>query len=124
VVEDAALAWLESLGYTMKSQGRAGIRELFRSKTSRNGAHNYTYGTVNRLVEALNPVLSNPQESYDYDPVGNRTNSNQNGASSFNQVNELTHDANFIYQYDNNANMSARPRTVAAPHPEPMQGGR
>jgi hypothetical protein len=49
------------------------------------------------LVEALNPLTSNPQESYVYDPVGNRTNSNQNGASSFNQANELTHDANFTY---------------------------
>ena len=45
------------------------------------GAHNYTYDTLNRLVDALNPLPSNPQESYVYDPVGNRTNSNQNGAS-------------------------------------------
>jgi len=49
------------------------------------------------LVEALNPLPSNAQENYVYDPVGNRSNSNQNGASSFNRGNELTHDANFIY---------------------------
>ncbi len=44
--------------------------------TNGDGAHNYTYDTLNRLVEALNPLPSNPQESYVYDPVGNRTTSN------------------------------------------------
>ena len=48
---------------------------------------------------------TNPLETFNYDPVGNRTNSNQNGASSFNQANELLEDANFNYQYDNNGNM-------------------
>ena len=57
--------------------------------------YDYTYDTLNQLVEALNPLPSNPQESCDYDPVGNRTNSNQNGASTFNQANQLLEDANF-----------------------------
>jgi len=69
--------------------------KLFRFKTTGDGARNYTYDTLNRLVEALNPLPSNPQESCDYDPVGNRTNSNQNGASTFNQANQLLEDANF-----------------------------
>ena len=60
------------------------------------------------MIDALNPLPSNPQESYVYDPVGNRTNSNQNGASSFNQANELLEDANFTYQYDNNGNMTRK----------------
>lgn len=45
------------------------MRELFRLKTERDGAHNCTDDTLNRLVEALNPLPSNPQESYVYDPV-------------------------------------------------------
>jgi YD repeat-containing protein len=47
-------------------------------------------------------------ETFNYDPVGNRTNSNQNGASTFNQANELLEDANFTYQYDNNGNMTRK----------------
>jgi RHS repeat-associated protein len=60
------------------------------------------------LVEALNPLPSNPQESYVYDSVGNRTTSNQNGTSSFNQANEQLDDATFTYQYDNNGNMTRK----------------
>ena len=40
---------------------RLGVRELFRFKTNRDGAHNYTYDPLKRLVEALNPLPSNPQ---------------------------------------------------------------
>ena len=69
------------------------MRELFRFKTTGDGAHNYTYDTLNRWVEALTPLPSNPQESYGYDPVGNRTNSNQNGTWSFKRVNKLPEDA-------------------------------
>jgi RHS repeat-associated protein len=41
-------------------------------------------------------------ENYTYDPVGNRTDSNQNGLSQFNTANELHEDGDFTYQYDNN----------------------
>ena len=55
----------------------------------------------------MNPLPSNPQESYVYDSVGNRTTSNKNGASSFNQANELLEDANFTYQ-SNNGNLTRK----------------
>jgi len=63
------------------------------------------YDVLNRLTEAVNPLPSNPLENYTYDPVGNRTDSNQNGASVFNAANELNEDSDFTYQYDNNGNM-------------------
>lgn len=78
------------------------------SKTSRDGAHNYTYDTLNRLVQAMNPLPTNPLESFTYDAVGNRTTSNQNGASVFNQANQLTEDGNFTYLYDNNGNLTRK----------------
>ena len=37
--------------------------------------------------------------------MGNRVDSNQNGASIFNDGNQLTEDADFTYQYDNNGNL-------------------
>ena len=75
------------------------------SKADNSGTANYTYDALNRLVQAINPLPSNPLESFTYDAVGNRMNSNQNGASTFNQANQLLEDANFTYQYDNNGNM-------------------
>jgi len=75
------------------------------SKTSSQGVHDYTYDTLNRLTQAVNPLPTNPLESFTYDPVGNRTNSNQNGASTFNVANQLFEDSAFTYQYDANGNL-------------------
>jgi YD repeat-containing protein len=58
---------------------------------------------VSFLTQAVNPL-----ETFNYNPVGNRTNSNQNGASVFNTANQLLEDANFTYQYDNNGNMTRK----------------
>ena len=79
-----------------------------KTKTSRDGLHDYTYDVLNRLTQATNPLPTNPLETFNYDPVGNRTNSNQNGASAFNSANELLEDANFTYQYDNNGNLTRK----------------
>src|SRR5207247_11469871 len=61
--------------------------------------------SLNRSTQATNPFPTNPLEAFNYDPVGNRANSNQNEASTFNQGNQLLEDANFTYQYDSNGNM-------------------
>jgi len=75
------------------------------TKADNSGTANYTYDTLNRLVQATNPLPSNPLESFTYDEVGNRINSNQNGASTFNDANQLEGDANSTYTYDNNGNL-------------------
>jgi len=85
------------------------------AKTDRNGMANYTYDTLNRLVQATNPLPTNPLESFTYDEVGNRVNSNQNGASLFNQANQLLEDANFTYQYDANGNLTRKTARVGGP---------
>ena len=82
------------------------------SKADTSGTANYSYDVLNRLVQATNPLPANPLENYGYDAVGNRTNSNQNGASVFNQGNQLLEDANFTYQYDNNGNMTRKTAKV------------
>ena len=74
------------------------------SKTDNNGTSSYIYDSLNRLVEAMNPLPSNPLESFTYDDVGNRVDSNQNGLSTFNVANQLNEDANFTYGYDSNGN--------------------
>jgi RHS repeat-associated protein len=90
---------INSFAYTYDKVGNR------KTKTSRDGLHDYTYDVLNRLTQATNPLPSNRLETYNYDAVGNRTNSNQNGSSVFNSANELNEDANFTYEYDNNGNM-------------------
>ena len=93
---------LNSFNYTYDKVGNRN------SKADNNGTANYTYDALNRLTQAINPLPTNPLENFTYDVVGNRTNSNQNGASTFNQANQLLEDANFTYQYDNNGNMTRK----------------
>jgi len=76
-----------------------------KTKADNNGTANYTYDTLNRLVQATNPFPSNPLESFTYDDVGNRIDSNQNGASNFNDANQLLDDTSSTYTYDNNGNL-------------------
>jgi RHS repeat-associated protein len=90
---------INSFSYTYDKVGNR------KTKTSRDGLHDYTYDVLNRLTQATNPLPSNPLETFNYDSVGNRTNSNQNGSSIFNSANQLSEDANFTYQYDNNGNI-------------------
>ncbi len=80
---------INSFSYTYDKVGNR------RTKTSRDGLHDYSYDVLNRLTQATNPLPSNPLETFNYDPVGNRTNSNQNGSSVFNVANQLLEDANF-----------------------------
>jgi RHS repeat-associated protein len=99
-------ATINSFDYTYDKVGNR------KTKVDGNGSYNYTYDTLNRLLQATNPLPSNPLETYNYDPVGNRTSSNQNGASAFNQANQLLEDVNFTYQYDNNGNLTRKtPKT-------------
>ena len=74
------------------------------TRADSSGTASYTYDTLNRLVQATNPIPTNPLETFTYDPVGNRVDSNQNGTSTFNDGNQLEEDGNFTYQYDNNSN--------------------
>ena len=67
---------------------------------------------MNRLTEALNLLPSNPLENYTYDPVGNRTDSNQNGLSQFNVANQLLEDGDFTYQSNNNGNLTRKTAKV------------
>ncbi len=65
-----------------------------------------------RIYHPTNSLPTNPLETFNYDPVGNRATSNQNGSSIFNQANELLEDASFNYQYDNNGNQTRKTAKV------------
>jgi len=73
------------------------------SLTDRRGAQAFGYDQLDRLTSASHPLLLDPQ-AFAYDAVGNRT----TGRTVVNQGNQLTADANFAYQYDDNGNLTRK----------------
>ena len=71
--------------------------------TDRRGNQAFGYDQLARLTSASHPLLLDPQ-AFAYDAVGNRT----TGGSVVNTGNQLTADANFAYQYDDNGNLTRK----------------
>jgi len=63
----------------------------------------FGYDALDRLTSASHPLLATPQ-AFAYDLVGNRT----TGGSVVNAGNQLTADANYTYQYDDNGNLTRK----------------
>jgi len=73
------------------------------SLTDRRGAQTFGYDDLDRLTSASHPLLGTAQ-SFAYDAVGNRT----TAGSVVNAGNQLTADANYTYQYDDNGNLTRK----------------
>jgi RHS repeat-associated protein len=73
------------------------------SLTDRRGNQAFGYDQLDRLTSASHPLLLDPQ-AFAYDAVGNRT----TGGAVVNTGNQLTADANFAYQYDDNGNLTRK----------------
>ena len=67
---------------------------------------NYIYDNIYQLAQATRPLPSNPDETFNYDPLGNRLLSDgQTTNSTIGQSNRLLEDFLFTYTYDNNGNL-------------------
>jgi len=73
------------------------------SLTDRRGSQTFGYDSLDRLTSSSHPLLATPQ-SFAYDPVGNRT----TGGTVVNAGNQLTADATFAYEYDDNGNLTRK----------------
>ena len=73
------------------------------SLTDRRGLQSFGYDNLDRLTSASHPLLGTPQ-AFAYDAVGNRT----TGGSVVNAGNQLTADASYTYQYDDNGNLTRK----------------
>jgi RHS repeat-associated protein len=77
------------------------------SKETEHGAYTYGYDPLYRLTIATNPASAN--EAYQYDPLGNRTNSAAiSGPWNYNQNNELLGNSSASYTYDGNGNLTSK----------------
>ncbi len=70
------------------------------------GTHAYGYDALDRLTAASYPATAN--ESYAYDPVGNRNSSQRSSTYGYQPFNRLSATSVASYVYDNNGNMTAK----------------
>ena len=72
------------------------------SKTTGLGLTSYTYDRIYQLTSATHPTI--PQETFTYDPVGNRLTSADHNNWNYNNRNELTDYNGTTFGYDANGN--------------------
>jgi RHS repeat-associated protein len=72
------------------------------NKATEHGSYTYNYDSLYRLAGAVSPAL--PQESYTYDPVGNRLTSSNASDWTYNSNNELQSYNGVSFQHDLNGN--------------------
>lgn len=70
------------------------------------GTHTYGYDALDRLTAATHP--DQPNESYTYDDVGNRTASHQGSSYTYQPFNRLTAANGTSYGYDANGNLTSK----------------
>lgn len=81
------------------------------SMTDAEGTHAYTYDNLHRLTGAQHPaatVLPVPNETFSYDPVGNRLADAQIGGYTYDNANRLTQNSSFTYTYDADGNQTEK----------------
>ncbi|HYI11821.1 MAG TPA: RHS repeat-associated core domain-containing protein [Thermoanaerobaculia bacterium] len=76
--------------------------------TGPGGAHKYSYDHRNYLIGATHPAAAKPDESYIYDPLGNRVSSHLSATYTHDAANRLTADVRFDYTYDADGNLVQR----------------
>jgi YD repeat-containing protein len=70
------------------------------------GTHIYSYDSLDRLTAATHP--NQPNESYSYDEVGNRTASHQGSSYSYQPFNRLVSANGTTFSYDANGNETSK----------------
>ena len=81
------------------------------SMATPDGTNVYSYDPLNRLITAAHPTPSNLpvlNESFSYDPVGNRLADAQISGYNYNAANELVSNSSFTYSYDANGNLISK----------------
>jgi YD repeat-containing protein len=74
--------------------------------TAQAGAHQYVYDVLYQLTDATQPSL--PQETFTYDPSGNRLSSGDGTNWEYDDANRLTRMGSVAFAYDKNGNLIRR----------------
>lgn len=72
------------------------------------GPHSFMYDNFNQLIAATHPGPINPNETFSYDAVGNRTGSHLSAQYTYDAANRLLSDAKFDYVYNANGSLTEK----------------
>ncbi|VAW47644.1 Rhs family protein, partial [hydrothermal vent metagenome] len=102
-----------SFGYTYDNTGNRTNLNTTRASLSVNNSLNYTYDNLYRLTTATDPLPAQPDETFSYDPVGNRLQDNsQTNNATYDAGNRLLENDTHRFTYDNNGNMTQKVNKV------------
>src|SRR3989338_3888432 len=100
---------LAAFSYVYDKVGNRTAVSVQRSAVSVNPALSYVYDEIYRLTQATRPLAAEPDETFNYDLLGNRLKRDGQVADArFNAGNRLLEDAEFTYAYDDNGNLITR----------------
>lgn len=110
-----SLVLLSSFGYTYDKVGNRTSLTTARPIIGISTNLAYAYDALDQVTQATRPMAAQPDETFNYDPVGNRlSRDGQVGSSAFDGANHLTADADFTYIYDNNGNTTSKTNTATS----------
>ena len=114
LVHQLGATTISDFSYTYDKVGNRTSLDQQRSAVTVNPLLSYTYDQLNRLVDATHPLPTDPLETFDYDPVGNRLlRDGQTAPAFFDTANRLLEDEDFCYSYDANGNLASKEKKVA-----------
>jgi YD repeat-containing protein len=98
---------LSSFTYTYDKVGNRTDFDTTRTGVSSLNSHlDYTYDVLYRLTQATRPEVGDPNETFKYDPVGNRLRRDgQASDAAFDSANRLLEDTEYTYTSDDNGNL-------------------
>ncbi|MBI1928691.1 hypothetical protein HYR99_31160 [Candidatus Poribacteria bacterium] len=106
LVHKLGVTTISSFGYTYDKVGNRTTLSTTRTEVAVNNVLGYTYDALNRLIQAVRPLPAQPDETFDYDSVGNRLRRDEQTVdSAFDNANRLLADEQFTYAYDLNGNL-------------------
>ena len=113
LVHDLSAAPFTTLGYDYDKVGNRTSMDVLRPSLSLTSNLTYVYDDLDRLVQATNPLPSFPDQTFDYDPVGNRLlDDTQTNNAMFNNANRLLENDDFTFTYDDNGNLVTKTAKV------------
>ena len=100
------LTTFSDFSYTYDSVGNRTVMNTTRTGLTVNNSLNYVYDNIYQLTQATRPLPAQPDETFNYDPLGNRLlTDGQTTNSTIRLANRLLDDTTFTYSYDNNGNL-------------------
>jgi RHS repeat-associated protein len=100
---------VSSFGYGHDSVNNRTSLTQTRSTVSVQTALSYVYDDLDRLTQATHPQVAAADETFGYDPLGNRLNRDGQVVDSvFDGANRLIEDQDFTYAYDLNGNLESK----------------